>query len=403
MSATATAPTLVERAQINTPRLSSIDALRGLVMIVMALDHTRDFFSNALFDPTDLTRTTPLLFFTRWITHFCAPVFVLLAGIGAFLSLTKRHDRCELSVFLLTRGLWLMFLEVAVVSPLGWSFSWHFGFTRLQVIWVIGAAMVILAGLVYCFPPRWIAAFGLILIFGHNIFDGPHAAWLGGFGAAWKILHNLSFFLRLWSRRNSARRAAETSTPLVLNRHFLDRPFHRSPRHECLRRSPPLVPTARRPLYPAVIPELHEVSAVAALSAYDPRTRALHSSLCRPLAATDHEAFDSLWPRAVVLLPSPSAATAWLGGAVLTRSLRQRRLAVSGFIRASWIAPSASRGLWLPTVGRLSRVGCFCTRALSIMQMVCPRKTAASIYALELFVAVSRIAAIATTWHLGIN
>jgi uncharacterized membrane protein len=163
-------------------------------MIVMALDHTRDFFSNALFDPTDLTRTTPLLFFTRWITHFCAPVFVLLAGIGAFLSLTKRHDRCELSVFLLTRGLWLMFLEVAVVSPLGWSFSWHFGFTRLQVIWVIGAAMVILAGLVYCFPPRWIAAFGLILIFGHNIFDGPHAAWLGGFGAAWKILHNLSFF-----------------------------------------------------------------------------------------------------------------------------------------------------------------------------------------------------------------
>ena len=129
-------------------------------MFIMALDHTRDFFSGALFDPTDLTRTTPLLFFTRWITHYCAPVFVLLAGTGAFLSMANGKDKHKLAVFLLTRGIWLMFLEVAVVSPLGWAFSWSYAFTRLQVIWVIGASMVVLAGLVRLFPAWVIGVLG---------------------------------------------------------------------------------------------------------------------------------------------------------------------------------------------------------------------------------------------------
>ena len=120
---TATLPSTA--ARLSAPsRLASIDVLRGLVMVIMALDHTRDFFSSALFDPMDLARTTPLLFFTRWITHFCAPVFVLLAGTGAYLSIaTANKDHCDLPGFLLKRGLWLMFLEIAVVSPLGWSFS----------------------------------------------------------------------------------------------------------------------------------------------------------------------------------------------------------------------------------------------------------------------------------------
>src|SRR5882724_7063860 len=104
-------------------RLASVDVLRGLVMVIMALDHTRDFFSNSanLFDPTDLAHTSPMLFFTRWITHFCAPVFVFLAGAGAYLSLTKGKDVCELSKFLITRGVWPIFLELFVILPLGWS------------------------------------------------------------------------------------------------------------------------------------------------------------------------------------------------------------------------------------------------------------------------------------------
>ena len=178
-------------------RLSSIDILRGLVMVIMALDHTRDFFSNsaAAFDPTDLAHTTPALFFTRWITHFCAPIFVFLAGTGSYLALVRGgYDRCELGKFLASRGLWLVFLEVFVVSPLGWSFSFSFGFTRLQVIWVIGVSMIILGGLIMMWPSRLIGAVGLLMIVTHDIFDGAHAAWLGAAQDVWKVLHGFGFF-----------------------------------------------------------------------------------------------------------------------------------------------------------------------------------------------------------------
>src|SRR5258708_14295025 len=101
-------------------RLTSVDVLRGVVMVIMALDHTRDFFSNSanLFDPTDLTHTSPMLFFTRWLTHFCAPVFVFLAGAGPYLSLSRRKDVFDLSKFPITRALWLFFLALFVISPL---------------------------------------------------------------------------------------------------------------------------------------------------------------------------------------------------------------------------------------------------------------------------------------------
>ena len=172
------------------PRLDSVDALRGFVMIVMALDHTRDFFSKDLsFDPTDLSKTYPALFLTRWITHYCAPVFIFLAGTGAFLSTTRGKTKQELSRFLLTRGLWLVFLELTWVRCFGWLFNLDYHFAMGIVIWAIGWSMVALAGLVFL-PVRWTATFGLVMIASHNLFDYLQPETFGKLGWLWKILHS---------------------------------------------------------------------------------------------------------------------------------------------------------------------------------------------------------------------
>ena len=171
------------------PRLDSIDTVRGLVMILMALDHTRDFFSNDLaFDPTDLGRTYPALFLTRWITHFCAPVFIFLAGTGAFLSMTRGRTKACLSGFLVSRGLWLVFLELTWVR-FGWLFNLDYHFAMGIVIWAIGWSMVALAGLVFL-PLRWIATIGVVMIAGHNLFDDVKPGDWGWFSWFWKILHS---------------------------------------------------------------------------------------------------------------------------------------------------------------------------------------------------------------------
>lgn len=173
------------------PRLDSVDALRGLVMVLMALDHTRDFFHfGALHghDPLDLRHTTPALFFTRWITHYCAPTFIFLAGLGAFLSGTRGKSRRDLSRFLFRRGLWLVFLELTIVQWLGWTFAFDFHTHFAIVIWAIGWSMIALAALVHL-PIAAVTAFGLILILGHNAFDGIKASSLGAFGPLWRILH----------------------------------------------------------------------------------------------------------------------------------------------------------------------------------------------------------------------
>src|SRR2546423_2319038 len=170
-------------------RLDSVDLLRGLVMVIMALDHVRDYFHSdaLLFDPTDLSKTNVALFFTRWVTHFCAPVFVFLAGTGAFLSASRGKTRAELSRFLLTRGLWLILLELTVVN-LGWSFSFGTQFV-VQVIWAIGVSMIVLALLVYL--PVWaITAFGVLMIATHNLLDPVQARSLGAFSGLWATLHS---------------------------------------------------------------------------------------------------------------------------------------------------------------------------------------------------------------------
>lgn len=155
---------------VEKPRISSIDIMRGLVMVIMALDHIRDYFHVDAFnfDPTDMTQTNPALFFTRWITHFCAPTFVFLSGTAARISL-ERKTKKDLSIFLLTRGLWLIVLELTVVR-FGLVFNLYYDFTLFQVIWVIGASMVVLAALIHL-PERAILILGLLIIFGHNAFD----------------------------------------------------------------------------------------------------------------------------------------------------------------------------------------------------------------------------------------
>src|SRR6476620_9810342 len=138
-------------------------------MLLMALDHVRDFFGASSANPTDLATTTMALFFTRWITHICAPVFFLLTGTGAYLSLRKK-SKGELSQFLFTRGLWLIFLELTLFRCLGFQFNFDYHMTLLNVLWALGWAMIVLSALVHV--PVWLStALALAMIAGHNVFD----------------------------------------------------------------------------------------------------------------------------------------------------------------------------------------------------------------------------------------
>ena len=152
-------------------RISSIDIVRGLIMIIMALDHVRDFFhaDASLFNPTDLTKTHPILFYTRWITHFCAPTFIFLSGISVRLGL-QRKTKNEIAMYLLSRGVWLIIIEQTVFRFF-FSFSLQYDMLMFLVFWSIGGSMIVLAALVYL-SPRVILMIGLVLIFGHNAFDG---------------------------------------------------------------------------------------------------------------------------------------------------------------------------------------------------------------------------------------
>lgn len=183
---TGAADTAVQGAR--SPRLDSVDLLRGVVMIIMALDHVRDYFSNAPFAPTDLTQAGAALFLTRWITHSCAPVFVLLAGTAAFLSLGRGRSKADLSRFLITRGLWLVFLEFTVMKVAWESFNVDLvGFYALQVIWVLGLSMIALAALIHL-PMRILAFVSAVMVVGHNALDGIGAESFGSFAWLWQIL-----------------------------------------------------------------------------------------------------------------------------------------------------------------------------------------------------------------------
>ncbi len=169
-------------------RIESIDVVRGVIMILMAIDHTRDFFGVPGANPTNLASTTVPLFFTRWITHFCAPVFFLLTGTGAYLALRKKSER-ELSRFLFTRGLWLIFLELVVTRGFGWQFNFDYHVTMLFILWALGWAMIVLSVLVYL-PTSVVATFGVVMIATHNLLDSVESS-----NPFWTILHSPNFIL----------------------------------------------------------------------------------------------------------------------------------------------------------------------------------------------------------------
>jgi len=168
--------------------MRSLDVLRGVVIVLMVVDHVRWFLSDARFDPTDPGLTTPALFFTRWVTHFCAPAFMLLAGAGAWLSLGRGRSRRGLAWYLVTRGLWLLVLEVTV-ARFGWQFNLDYGYTGLLVFWALGWSMIVLAGLVLL-PRPAVAVIALAMIAGHNLLDRVEPAARGGMGWLWTILHS---------------------------------------------------------------------------------------------------------------------------------------------------------------------------------------------------------------------
>jgi len=192
----ATASVLKYTSAPGQSRILTVDGVRGAVIIIMALDHVRDFVSRAAmsFSPTDLTRTTAALFFTRWITHFCAPVFALTAGIGACLWLGRSRTKGQLSRFLLTRGLWLIFLELTLLRViLLLEISFSNTLIILSVIWMLGLCMIVLAGLIHL-PTRLLAALSIVVIAGHNLLDPVAAAWFGSLSWLWNILHQQGIF-----------------------------------------------------------------------------------------------------------------------------------------------------------------------------------------------------------------
>lgn len=180
----ATLTSKAPRLPAQVPRLVSVDVLRGIVMVIMALDHTRDFLTYQRFAPEDVTHTSGALFFTRFITHYCAPVFAFLAGTGAFLATRRGKSLQQVSRFFWTRGLWMVFLEFTVVD-FAWGFvPWAHG----GVIWILGWSMVAMA-LIVRLPLRWIAVLGLGMIATHNLLDGINPASFGRFYWLWILLH----------------------------------------------------------------------------------------------------------------------------------------------------------------------------------------------------------------------
>lgn len=174
----------MERAE---SRIASVDIVRGAVMVLMALDHVRDYVTGARIRPEDLSRASAALFATRWVTHFCAPAFFLLAGVGIGIALQRGKDAAGMSRFLVARGLFLVVLDLTV-SAIGWQFGFQLVPAFAIVIWTLGWSMVLMAAIIRL-PRTFVAVIALLLIAGHNLFDNVRPESLGALAPLWHILH----------------------------------------------------------------------------------------------------------------------------------------------------------------------------------------------------------------------
>src|ERR1039457_7060919 len=305
-------------------RIRTVDAVRGAVMILMALDHG-DFIHWAAmsFSPTDLAHTTAAIFLTRWVTHFCAPVFAFKAGMGAFLWVRRNRTTAPLWRFLLTRGLWLIVLELTVLRFILYlNIVFHNTRIVLLVIWMLGASMVVLAALVHL-PTRWLAAVSIAIIASHNLLDPVAAARFGPARWAWDILHQQAIF-RVDGDSGVSIMVADPlgrgdGRPLLLRPgaavgtyaaaavpgEARDCPEHsvRSASDiESLRRSGRLVCSALHAFHYALVPELHEVPSIAGVSSDDDGAGSGRHGMAGARAPVFHEPRDRIRTGAVFLL-----------------------------------------------------------------------------------------------------
>lgn len=170
-------------------RVQAVDVVRGVVMVIMALDHIREFWTPMAMRAEDVAHASAALFFTRWVTHFCAPTFVFLSGVSIWLSARKHVSRARTSRFLLTRGLWLVVVEAVLIS---FVLQWQYKLILLEVIWAIGGSMVLLAALVWL-PRRALVALAVAIIAGHDALPAIQPVTAGN--AGWALLHNPPFVL----------------------------------------------------------------------------------------------------------------------------------------------------------------------------------------------------------------
>lgn len=185
---------MTQPATHSAPRLASIDALRGSVMLIMLLDHVRDTFylHRQVADPMDLDQVEPAMFVSRLLAHLCAPIFVLLTGLSAWLYGSRQaNPKKAASLFLFKRGLFLIVLELTLVN-FGWSFQLPPTVIYLQVIWAIGVSMVALS-LMLWMPRTALAAVAIVIVVGHNLLDGVNLPVDSALGVVWAILHDRSW------------------------------------------------------------------------------------------------------------------------------------------------------------------------------------------------------------------